>query len=85
VRPFEDRRVLVVVTGGIAAYKTAYLVRRLHEAGALVDVLLTPSAERFVGRVTFEGITGRSARTSLWERPLARHRRLPQQDGGGRC
>ncbi len=57
------------MTGGIAAYKTAYLVRRLHE-GALVDVLLTPSAERFVGRVTFEGITGRSARTSLWERPL---------------
>ncbi len=70
MRPFEGRRVLVVVTGGIAAYKTAYLVRRLHEAGALVDVVLTPSAEKFVGRVTFDGLTGRPARTSLWERPL---------------
>lgn len=70
MRPFEGRRVLVVVTGGIAAYKTAYLVRRLREADALVDVVLTPSAEKFVGRVTFEGLTGRPARTSLWERPL---------------
>ena len=70
MRPFEGRRVLVVVTGGIAAYKTAYLVRRLLEADALVDVVLTPSAEKFVGRVTFEGLTGRPARTSLWKRPL---------------
>jgi phosphopantothenoylcysteine decarboxylase/phosphopantothenate--cysteine ligase len=70
VRPFEGSRVLVVVTGGIAAYKTAHLVRRLHEAEALVDVVLTPSAEKFVGRVTFEGLTGRPARASLWERPL---------------
>lgn len=70
MRPFEGRRVLVVVTGGIAAYKTAYLVRRLHEADAVVDVVLTPSAEKFVGRVTFEGLTGRPCRTSLWERPL---------------
>jgi phosphopantothenoylcysteine decarboxylase/phosphopantothenate--cysteine ligase len=70
VRPFDDRLVLVVVTGGIAAYKTAYLVRRLREAGAVVDVVLTRSAERFVGRATFEGLTGRPIGTSLWERPL---------------
>jgi len=70
VRPFDDRHVLVVVTGGIAAYKTAYLVRRLREAGAVVDVVLTRSAERFVGRATFEGLTGRPIGTSLWERPL---------------
>jgi phosphopantothenoylcysteine decarboxylase/phosphopantothenate--cysteine ligase len=70
VRPFDDRPVLVVVTGGIAAYKTAYLVRRLREAGAVVDVVLTRSAERFVGRATFEGLTGRPIGTSLWERPL---------------
>ena len=70
MRPFDDRHVLVVVTGGIAAYKTAYLVRRLREAGAVVDVVLTQSAERFVGRATFEGLTGRPTGTSLWERPL---------------
>lgn len=70
MRPFDDRLVLVVVTGGIAAYKTAYLVRRLREAGAVVDVVLTRSAERFVGRATFEGLTGRPIGTSLWERPL---------------
>lgn len=70
MRPFEGRRILLVVTGGIAAYKTAYLVRRLHEVGALVDVVLTRSAEKFVGKVTFEGLIGRPARTSLWEKPL---------------
>ncbi|MEE9472053.1 MAG: bifunctional phosphopantothenoylcysteine decarboxylase/phosphopantothenate--cysteine ligase CoaBC [Gemmatimonadota bacterium] len=70
MRPFDDRPVLVVVTGGIAAYKTAYLVRRLREVGAVVDVVLTRSAERFVGRATFEGLTGRPIGTSLWERPL---------------
>ncbi len=70
MRPFDGRRILVIVTGGIAAYKTAYFVRRLREVGVVVDVVLTPSAERFVGRATFEGLTGRPAGTSLWERPL---------------
>ncbi len=70
MRPFDGRRILVIVTGGIAAYKTAYLVRRLREAGAVLDVVLTASAERFVGRATFEGLTGRPVGTSLWERPL---------------
>ncbi len=70
MRPFDDRPVLVVVTGGIAAYKTAYLVRRLREVGAVVDVVLSRSAERCVGRATFEGLTGRPIGTSLWERPL---------------
>lgn len=59
------------MSGGIAAYKSAILARRLVEAGAAVEVILTEAAERFVGRVTFEGITGRSVHTSLWERPMA--------------
>lgn len=71
MRPFADRRVVLVVSGGISAYKTPYLVRRLQEAGAELEVVLTSSAERFVGRTTFEGITGRAAHTSLWDRPLA--------------
>lgn len=59
------------MSGGIAAYKSAVLARRLIEAGARVEVILTEAAERFVGRVTFEGITGRTAHASLWERPMA--------------
>ncbi len=71
MRPFDGRRVLLVVSGGIAAYKSAILTRRLIEAGAGVEVILTAAAERFIGRVTFEGITGRPAHASLWDRPMA--------------
>ena len=71
MRPFDGRRVLLVVSGGIAAYKSAILTRRLIEAGAGVEVILTASAERFIGRVTFEGITGRPVHASLWDRPMA--------------
>ncbi len=71
MRPFDGRRVLLVVSGGIAAYKSAILTRRLIEAGAGVDVILTAAAERFIGRVTFEGITGRPVHASLWDRPMA--------------
>lgn len=71
MRPFDGRRLLLVVSGGISAYKTPSLVRRLGEAGATVDVVLTESARRFVGRATFEGVTGRPVHTDLWERPMA--------------
>lgn len=71
MRPFDGRRVLLVVSGGIAAYKTAILVRRLVQAGARVDVVMTASAQRFVGPATFEGITGEPVHDDLWERPMA--------------
>ncbi len=71
MRPFDGRGVLLVVSGGIAAYKSAILARRLIEAGAGVEVILTASVERFIGRVTFEGITGRPVHASLWDRPMA--------------
>ncbi len=51
-------RVLVGVTGGISAYKAVELVRLLGRAGHSVRVVQTPASERFVGRATFEGITG---------------------------
>jgi phosphopantothenoylcysteine decarboxylase/phosphopantothenate--cysteine ligase len=63
------RRVLLGVTGGIAAYKAVLLARQLVRAGAEVTSVLTASATRFVGADTFSGITGRPAHTSLWERP----------------
>lgn len=59
MRPFDGRRVLLGVTGGIAAYKSATLARELTLAGAEVDVVLTRSAREFVGAVTFEALTGR--------------------------
>lgn len=71
MRPFDDRHLLLVVSGGIAAYKSAYLARRLLEAGATVDVILTDAARRFVGATTFEGLTGRRVLEDLWERPMA--------------
>jgi phosphopantothenoylcysteine decarboxylase/phosphopantothenate--cysteine ligase len=70
MRPFAGRRVLLAVAGGIAAYKAAELARLLAQAGAVVDVLLTESGARFVGPTTFEALTGRPVRTSLWARAL---------------
>jgi phosphopantothenoylcysteine decarboxylase / phosphopantothenate---cysteine ligase len=61
--------VLLGVTGSIAAYKAALLARLLIDAGADVRVILTPSAERFVGADTFAALTGNAVHTSLWERP----------------
>ncbi len=76
---WAGRRVVLGVSGGIACYKSCLLARRLTEAGARVDVVLTRSAAEFVGPVTFESLTGRPVLTSLWEpgRALA-HVRLPQ-------
>jgi phosphopantothenoylcysteine decarboxylase/phosphopantothenate--cysteine ligase len=65
------RRVLLVVSGGIAAYKSVMLVRLLRRAGARVDVVMTSSAEKMVGVATFEALTGRPVFTDLWTEPLA--------------
>ncbi len=64
---FTGRHVVVGVSGGIACYKSCTLARRLTEAGATVDVVLTASAAEFVRPVTFEALTGRPVLTSLWE------------------
>lgn len=63
----QGARVLLGVTGGIAAYKAPLVARLLLKAGATVDPVLTRGAERFVGAATFEGLTGRPARTEVWE------------------
>jgi phosphopantothenoylcysteine decarboxylase/phosphopantothenate--cysteine ligase len=69
--PFAGRHVVLGVSGGIACYKSCTLARRLTEAGALVDVVLTAAATEFVGAPTFEALTGRPVLTSLWERDRA--------------
>lgn len=65
MRPFDGRRILLGVTGGIASYKSAWLARLLTQAGAQVDVVLTRSAREFIGSVTFEALTGRPVHTVL--------------------
>ncbi|MGH2537824.1 MAG: bifunctional phosphopantothenoylcysteine decarboxylase/phosphopantothenate--cysteine ligase CoaBC [Candidatus Promineifilaceae bacterium] len=63
----RDKRILLGVTGSIAAYKSADLASKLAQAGALVDVILTESALRFVSGLTFRSLTGRPAYSDLWD------------------
>jgi phosphopantothenoylcysteine decarboxylase / phosphopantothenate---cysteine ligase len=65
MRPFDGRRVLLGVTGGIASYKSAWLARLLTTAGAEVDTILTRAAREFIGAITFEALTGRPVHTAL--------------------
>ncbi len=71
MRPFEGKRVLLGVAGGIAAYKTVEVARRLTRAGCEVKVILSEAGARFVGPVTFEAITGNPAHQSLWDGALS--------------
>ena len=60
-------RILLGVTGGIAAYKSPDLVRRLRERGAEVQVVMTEAARQFVTPLTFQAVSGREVRDSLWD------------------
>ena len=66
-KALAGRRVLLCVTGGIAAYKAVELARRLGDAGAEVQVAMTEAATRFVGAQTFQAVSGQPVRTSLWD------------------
>jgi phosphopantothenoylcysteine decarboxylase/phosphopantothenate--cysteine ligase len=64
----SDRtRILLGVTGGIAAYKSPDLVRRLAERGADVQVVMTAAARQFVTPITFQAVSGRPTRDDLWD------------------
>ena len=65
-RPWEGRRVVLGVTGGIAAYKAVQLARDLTRLGANVDAVLTRGARQFIQPLSFEGVTGRPALTELF-------------------
>ncbi len=65
--PLRNKRILLGVSGGIAAYKAPMLVRALHQAGAEVQVVLTAGAEHFVTATTLQAVSGRSVRTDLWD------------------
>jgi phosphopantothenoylcysteine decarboxylase / phosphopantothenate---cysteine ligase len=62
-----QRRILLGVSAGIAAYKSCELVRRLREQGAEVRVVMTEGATHFVGTTTFQALSGQPVRVSLWD------------------
>ena len=61
------QRILLCVGGGIAAYKSLELVRRLRDAGAQVQVAMTAGAQQFVTPLSFQALSGQPVRTSLWD------------------
>lgn len=63
----RSRRIIVGVTGGIAAYKTATVVSRLAQAGAEVTVAMTEGATKFVSPLTFQALSARPVYTGTWE------------------
>jgi phosphopantothenoylcysteine decarboxylase/phosphopantothenate--cysteine ligase len=63
----RGQRVTLCVTGSVAAYKAVLLLRALKQEGAELEVILTHSAEKFVGAATFAGLTGRAPHTSMFE------------------
>src|ERR1700681_3226348 len=65
----QGRRVVLGVSGGIAAYKAVDVCRRLVDAGAHVSPVLTADATRFVGALTFSALASEPARISLWDGP----------------
>jgi phosphopantothenoylcysteine decarboxylase/phosphopantothenate--cysteine ligase len=77
--PLAGRRIVLGVTGGIAAYKAVEVCRRLVDAGAHVAPIMTEGAQRFVGEVTFSALASEKVQTSLWDEdsPIP-HTRLGQ-------
>ncbi|MDA1279023.1 MAG: bifunctional phosphopantothenoylcysteine decarboxylase/phosphopantothenate--cysteine ligase CoaBC [Chloroflexi bacterium] len=65
--PLDGKTVVLGVTGSIAAYKAADLASKLVQAGATVDVILTRSANEFIGKTTFQALTHRPVTTGLWD------------------
>jgi phosphopantothenoylcysteine decarboxylase/phosphopantothenate--cysteine ligase len=74
VAVFQAKKIVLCVSGGIAAYKAVYLARALAQLGAEVWVVMTPSALRFIGAQSFAGVTGNPVVTELFtEGPDAAH------------
>jgi phosphopantothenoylcysteine decarboxylase/phosphopantothenate--cysteine ligase len=63
----DGKRILLGVTGSIAVYKAVDLASKLTQAGALVDVIMTESAQHFVTPLTFQAVTGRAVYTRMWQ------------------
>jgi phosphopantothenoylcysteine decarboxylase/phosphopantothenate--cysteine ligase len=77
----NGRELLIGVTGGVAAYKTAAVVSGLVQAGAAVSVVMTESASQFIGAATFEALTGRPVTRQIFDDhfPLGAHIELAER------
>ena len=62
-----EKRIVLGISGGIAAYKSCELVRLCVKAGIAVDVVMTEAATRFIGPSTFQALSGRPVWTDLWD------------------
>ena len=81
-RAMDDRELLIGVTGGIAAYKTAALVSSLVQSGARVTVVMSRGAGQFIGKATFAALSGRPVATDLFDdarHPLGAHIELAER------
>jgi phosphopantothenoylcysteine decarboxylase/phosphopantothenate--cysteine ligase len=67
----QGKRIVVGLGGGIAAFKAVQLARELMRRGAEIRVVMTEAATRFVGPITFAGLTGKAAVTDLWAEDYA--------------
>ena len=78
---WADRKVIVAVAGGVSCYKSATLVSQLVQSNASVRVIMTESATRFVGPLTFQSLSGQTVLTNIWqsdEHPESQHIGLAQ-------
>ena len=69
--PLAGRRLVLGVSGGIAAYKSAHLLRLLRQAGAEVDVVLTEAGARFIGAATLQALSGHPVWQDVWDARMA--------------
>lgn len=74
--------IIIAITGGVAAFKSAALTSQLVQAGHAVTAVMTPAAEHFVGRATFAALTGRSVVTDIFDPafPLGAHIELAREN-----
>ena len=69
IKLFKDKRIILGVTGGIAAYKAATICSRLAQAGAVVDVVMTEAAQKFISALTFQALTHRPIYGDMFDIP----------------
>lgn len=66
IAPVKGTRIILGVSGSIAAYKAVDLASKLTQAGAPVDVVMTEAAQRFVSPLTFQAVSGRPVYSDMW-------------------
>ncbi len=75
------KKIVLGVTGGIAVYKACELVRLLKKEGADVQVIMTEAALQFVGKVTFQALSGHEAYSSMWNEPCGMVSHIKLREG----